>query len=230
MQGLDPLVTDESPRVLDAREHILPLEPGIPFQDGRDVIPGGEHAEHVLHGEPPPADDRFPTEDGGIHDDPGEEVGIRHSSSLRGDFGSDKRDAAFCGDPMLRGTRRTASCPDVTNPEPKTPATGRGVPATPPPPRTWSRFERDFSKSKRELVTVLLELFPRERLQHLGQRLGGECGDEPCEEMRRSNRSVIIGSAAAIPRACRAAMPTSCGSDQGAEQPGPNRFESPPES
>jgi len=61
VQRFDSLVTHEPPRVFDAREHIFTLEPGIPFQNGRDIVPSREHAEHVLHGEPPATNDGLPT-------------------------------------------------------------------------------------------------------------------------------------------------------------------------
>ena len=50
VQRFDPLVPHEPSRVLDARKHVLALEPGIAFQNGRNVIPSREHGEHVLDG------------------------------------------------------------------------------------------------------------------------------------------------------------------------------------
>ena len=64
--------------ILDACKNIVALEPGIPCQDGRNVIASREHAEHVLHGETPTANDRLPVEDGRIPDDSVEEVSVRH--------------------------------------------------------------------------------------------------------------------------------------------------------
>jgi len=95
MQRFDTLVTNEPARVLDACEDVFALKPRVPFQDGRDVISGGEHAEHVLDSQAPTANDRLPAEDGGVHDDSGEKVGVSHAFSVRASSRDDKDGAAI---------------------------------------------------------------------------------------------------------------------------------------
>ena len=52
------------------RANVIRLEPRIVGEDGRDIIAGCEHSEHVLYGEPSATNGRFATKDLRICDDP----------------------------------------------------------------------------------------------------------------------------------------------------------------
>jgi hypothetical protein len=50
-------------------EHIVPLEPRAALQDRAEVVPGGEHPEHVLDCKAAPTHDRLAAEDFGVRRD-----------------------------------------------------------------------------------------------------------------------------------------------------------------
>jgi hypothetical protein len=71
-EGLDSLVTDEPTRILDARQNVCTLHPGVTLDDCVDVIAGREHIEHVLDGEAMAPNDRLAAEYRGVDDNAGE--------------------------------------------------------------------------------------------------------------------------------------------------------------
>ena len=56
-------MSNQSASIDEARLDIFGLEPGIALENGLWTIARGEHAEHMLHGEPMPTNDRLPAED-----------------------------------------------------------------------------------------------------------------------------------------------------------------------
>ena len=67
--GLYTLISHQAHRVDEACLDVLRLEPRVRGQDSLRPIPGGEHPEDMLHGQPAPAEDRLLAEDLGIHGD-----------------------------------------------------------------------------------------------------------------------------------------------------------------
>lgn len=56
---LDAFVPDEPARIEQAGSHIIGFEPGELGKQRLDGISGGQHAQHVLHGQTSPSDDRL---------------------------------------------------------------------------------------------------------------------------------------------------------------------------
>lgn len=79
---LDPLMAEKSASEHQAGLDVLPLEPGVAFEESLDRIARREHAENVLHGEATPANDRLATEDFGIDGDSLQKSSLVHGGSI----------------------------------------------------------------------------------------------------------------------------------------------------
>lgn len=50
-------------RIGQARQNIRAFKPRVSRKDRFDVVPGRQHAQHILHRKPPPPDNRLAAED-----------------------------------------------------------------------------------------------------------------------------------------------------------------------
>ena len=75
-------MTDKPPSKHETGTDILRLEPRIVSRNYRWVITGREHSEHVLHGEPPAANNGLATEHVWMRDDPIEQLPFIHQEKL----------------------------------------------------------------------------------------------------------------------------------------------------
>src|SRR6266568_4829780 len=78
LEGLDSLVGDDTPGVLQARLDVITLEPRVTGQDRVHGVTDGEHPEDVLHREAAPADDGLAPEDLGVVRDSLEQASLGH--------------------------------------------------------------------------------------------------------------------------------------------------------
>jgi hypothetical protein len=74
-------VTDKPPSKHETGTDILRLEPRIVSQNYRRVITGRQHSKHVLHGEPPAANNGLATEHVWMRDDPIEQLPFIHQEN-----------------------------------------------------------------------------------------------------------------------------------------------------
>jgi hypothetical protein len=78
------LLTDDPSRVLQAREHILALKPGIARQQALHRLARGEHSQNVFHGQTTPSNDGFPAENLRVYRDAFQKLLLVHRCSLIG--------------------------------------------------------------------------------------------------------------------------------------------------
>src|SRR6266851_468949 len=77
----NPLVADDAPRVCEAGEDILPLQPRIGAKQIFGAVARCQHSENVLDGETAAADDRFASEDLRVDGDALEKVRFIHGGT-----------------------------------------------------------------------------------------------------------------------------------------------------
>ena len=75
----DPFVPGKERGVNEAGLNVCGFQPRIAAQNGGCLITGGQHVEHVFHGEPPPPDDRLTTKDFRVEGDAFDELILIHA-------------------------------------------------------------------------------------------------------------------------------------------------------